>query len=80
LKCFKLLLRNLNQIINYISENNKESRNKILDNLLQLENHIFLITIPYHAKRKIGTLNNIILDLADYLKIDKEQPLKDLFE
>ena len=30
------------------------------------------ITIPDHSPIKIGTLNNILNDLADYLKIDKK--------
>lgn len=37
------------------------------------------ITIPKHKNLKIRTLNNIISDIANYLEIDKEQLLEDLF-
>lgn len=40
----------------------------------------FHITIPKHKSLKIGTLNNIISDVANYLGIDKEQLLQDLFK
>jgi len=38
------------------------------------------ITIPDHHPIKIGTLNNILNDLADCLKIDKKELLKELFK
>jgi len=38
------------------------------------------ITIPDHQPIKIGTLNNILSDLADCLKIDKKELLKVLFK
>jgi predicted RNA binding protein YcfA (HicA-like mRNA interferase family) len=34
------------------------------------------ITIPNHDPLKIGTLNNIINDLADQLKISKEEIIR----
>ena len=37
------------------------------------------ITIPDHAPIKIGTLNNILNDLADYLKINKKVLIDELF-
>ncbi len=37
------------------------------------------ITIPDHSPIKIGTLNNILNDLADYLKIDKKVLIYELF-
>jgi predicted RNA binding protein YcfA (HicA-like mRNA interferase family) len=37
------------------------------------------ITIPNHFPLKIGTLNNILKDIADYLKIDKESLVDKLF-
>jgi predicted RNA binding protein YcfA (HicA-like mRNA interferase family) len=37
------------------------------------------ITIPDHTPIKIGTLNNILNDLADYLKINKKVLLDELF-
>lgn len=37
------------------------------------------ITIPDHQEIKIGTLNNILNDVANYLEITKEELLKELF-
>ena len=37
------------------------------------------ITIPDHTPIKIGTLNNILNDLANYLKIDKKDLIDELF-
>lgn len=37
------------------------------------------ITIPDHTPIKIGTLNKILKDVADYLKIDRESLIKELF-
>ncbi|TFG22913.1 MAG: type II toxin-antitoxin system HicA family toxin [Promethearchaeota archaeon] len=39
----------------------------------------FHITIPKHKSLKIGTLNNILSDIVNYLNIDKEQLLQELF-
>jgi len=39
----------------------------------------FHITIPKHKNLKIGTLNNILSDIANYLKVDKEQLIAELF-
>ena len=36
------------------------------------------ITIPNHTHLKIGTLSNIITDIAQHLKISKNQLLKQL--
>lgn len=38
------------------------------------------ITIPNHQSIKIGTLNNILLDVAVYLSISKQDLVKELFE
>jgi predicted RNA binding protein YcfA (HicA-like mRNA interferase family) len=38
------------------------------------------ITIPNHQFIKIGTLNNILLDIASYLSISKQDLIKELFE
>jgi len=38
------------------------------------------ITIPDHHVIKIGTLNNILNDLANYLEIDKKRLLRELFK
>lgn len=38
------------------------------------------ITIPKHNPIKIGTLNSIISDLADYLKIEKKKLIEKLFD
>jgi len=37
------------------------------------------ITIPKHKNLKIGTLNSILTDIANYLEIDKNQLLVELF-
>lgn len=37
------------------------------------------ITIPAHNPVKIGTLNNILNDVAKYLKIQKEKLIESLF-
>lgn len=37
------------------------------------------ITIPNHTPIKIGTLNKILKEIADYLKIDRESLIKELF-
>lgn len=37
------------------------------------------ITIPKHKNLKIGTLNNILSDIAYYLEIDENQLLVELF-
>ena len=38
------------------------------------------ITVPDHHPIKIGTLNNILSDLANYLKIDKKELTNKLFK
>jgi predicted RNA binding protein YcfA (HicA-like mRNA interferase family) len=38
------------------------------------------ITIPDHHFLKVGTLNNILKDIAEYLKIPKEQLIEELFK
>jgi len=39
-----------------------------------------MITIPDHDEIKIGTLNNILKDISNYLTISKEELIKDLFQ
>jgi len=38
------------------------------------------ITIPRHKPLRIGTLNNILREIADRLKIGKEELLRKLFK
>lgn len=38
------------------------------------------ITIPKHASLKIGTLNNILNDVADHLKMSKQELIHKLWE
>jgi predicted RNA binding protein YcfA (HicA-like mRNA interferase family) len=38
------------------------------------------ITIPDHQKTKIGTLHNILNDIADYLKVGKKELIDELFK
>ena len=37
------------------------------------------ITIPKHKFLRVGTINNILADIANYLEIDKEELVNDLF-
>ncbi|KAA0007280.1 MAG: type II toxin-antitoxin system HicA family toxin [Thermoplasmata archaeon] len=37
------------------------------------------ITIPLHRPLKVGTLNNILSDIAEYLKISKKELIEKLF-
>lgn len=41
--------------------------------------HEHSITIPAHSPIKVGTLNNILKDIAAYLKITKEDLVENLF-
>jgi len=41
---------------------------------------IYHITIPDHSPIKIGTLNNILSDIANTLKIEKKTLIKKLFD
>jgi predicted RNA binding protein YcfA (HicA-like mRNA interferase family) len=38
------------------------------------------ITIPDHQAIKIGTLNNILNDIAEYLKMSKQELINELFK
>ncbi|KWT86738.1 type II toxin-antitoxin system HicA family toxin [Candidatus Magnetominusculus xianensis] len=42
-----------------------------------IEHHI---TIPVHSPLKIGTLGNILRDLAEGLKCDRDSLIKELFK
>lgn len=48
-----------------------------LTTVLKGEHHI---TIPKHKTLKIGTLNNILKDIANYLDVDKQNLIRELFE
>ena len=43
------------------------------------ENGIHHITVPNHNPLKIGTLSNILSDLADHFQISKKELLEKLF-
>lgn len=47
-----------------------------LTSTIKGEHHL---TIPKHKPIKVGTLNNILSDVADYLKKDKQKLIKELF-
>jgi predicted RNA binding protein YcfA (HicA-like mRNA interferase family) len=49
---------------------------RLTTSLKEKEHHI---TIPTQKSLKIGTLNNIINDIAEYLEIDKKELLLQLF-
>lgn len=38
------------------------------------------ITIPDHQSLKIGTLNNILNDISEYLKMSKQELMNELFK
>ena len=40
------------------------------------ENHV---TIPEHKPLKVGTLDHIVNEIADYLEIERQKLLKELF-
>jgi len=44
--------------------------------VLREEHHI---TIPRHRALKIGTLNSILSDIAEHLRMDKQALIKELF-
>jgi len=46
----------------------------------KFENHEHRITIPDHHAIKIGTLNNILNDLAGNIAITKEELISKLFD
>jgi len=46
--------------------------------LINLEEHH--ITIPNHTPIKIGTLNNILKDIAEHNKLSKEELTEKLFK
>jgi predicted RNA binding protein YcfA (HicA-like mRNA interferase family) len=43
------------------------------------ENGIHHITIPNHSPLRIGTLSNILSDIANHLKISKKELVEKLF-
>jgi predicted RNA binding protein YcfA (HicA-like mRNA interferase family) len=45
----------------------------------QTGSHVRSITIPAHTPIKVGTLNNILKDIAAYLKMTKEELVEFLF-
>ncbi|MEO0076450.1 MAG: type II toxin-antitoxin system HicA family toxin [candidate division WOR-3 bacterium] len=47
-----------------------------LTSTIKGEHHL---TIPKHKPIKVGTLNNILSDVADYLKKDKQKLIEELF-
>lgn len=44
-----------------------------------IKGHEHKITIPDHDPIKIGTLNNILKDISDYLQISKNELINKLF-
>ncbi len=47
--------------------------------LTTTENGIHHITVPNHDPLKIGTLSNILSDIADHFQISKKELLEKLF-
>jgi predicted RNA binding protein YcfA (HicA-like mRNA interferase family) len=50
---------------------------RLTSNLKGFEHHI---TIPKHKPLKVGTLNSILNDVANYLYIDKQIVIVELFK
>ena len=46
----------------------------------KLRGYSHRVTIPDHDNLRVGTLNAILSDVADYLKVDRSQLAKELFE
>ena len=44
------------------------------------QNNEHKITIPDHQSIKIGTLNNVLIDIAEYLKMSKQELINELFK
>lgn len=44
-----------------------------------LRGHLHHITIPNHDSLRVGTLNAILSEVADYLKMDRSELAKELF-
>jgi len=61
----------------YQSTRETASHIRLISNFKNKEHKI---TIPDHHVIKIGTLNNILNDLANYLEIDKKRLLEELFK
>jgi predicted RNA binding protein YcfA (HicA-like mRNA interferase family) len=38
------------------------------------------VTVPAHDSLRVGTLNAILSDVADYRKLERSQRIKELFE
>ncbi|MGE0021647.1 MAG: type II toxin-antitoxin system HicA family toxin [Draconibacterium sp.] len=47
--------------------------------LTTIENGMHHVTIPNHNPLKIGTLSNILSDIADHLQLSKKDILEKLF-
>jgi predicted RNA binding protein YcfA (HicA-like mRNA interferase family) len=49
---------------------------RLTSNAKGTEHHI---SIPRHKPLKVGTLSNILSDLASYLEVEKQKLIEDLF-
>ena len=61
----------------YVQDHQTGSHIRITSNIMNIEHHL---TIPDHNPIKIGTLNGILNEVAGYLKKDKKELIKELFE
>lgn len=62
--------------LGYVITRQAGSHIRLTSTFIGSEHHI---TIPNHNPLKIGTLNNIINDIASYLGMDKQELIKELF-
>ncbi|MCL4385749.1 MAG: type II toxin-antitoxin system HicA family toxin [Actinobacteria bacterium] len=60
---------------NYKITHQTGSHIRLTSNIKSTEHNI---TIPKHKNLKIGTLNNILKDISQYLEINKDDLVKDL--
>ena len=50
---------------------------RLVGKLMGYEHHV---TVPRHGSVRVGTLDDILSDVASYLRIDKDQVAQELFD
>ena len=69
------LVKKLRQL-DYVPTRQTGSHIRLTRQVGEQEHHI---TIPHHKSLRVGTLNQILSDVALHLGVDKQQLLQDLF-
>ncbi len=70
-------LINLLAIYGYVVTRQTGSHMRLTSTIRGKEHHV---TVPYHNPLRIGTLNSILSDIADYLDMDKNEIIRQLFD